>query len=520
MEQVVLSDGKSARNVMNKNQDTSKLSLLERLQAYGESDMLPMHMPGHKRNQDAFPWLSSFGAGIDITEIAGFDNLNDPEDIFYESQKKAAAIWGAKKTFFLVNGSSGGILAAVRAAAGHGENVIVARNCHKSVYNALELCCAIPHYLVPEWDDEFGLYGSIRPEMVSAALDLWRGVKLVVITSPTYDGVCSDIQSIAKVCHAHGAALLVDAAHGAHLGFGDFPESALHLGADLVVQSLHKTMPSLTQTALLHWNSELVDEHHVARQVAVFQSSSPSYILSASIDGCVRYLEEQGDAAFSMWSNALEVFHERVKELKLLRIPGYGKFRKTSRSIFRFDRSKILISTRGSGINGRQLADILRECFHIETEMAAVDYVLAMTGMGDDELRMTRLADALVRIDSELYESLEEGNDSADMVPEAGTGFFRGRGNHFYSIHIPAQGCTVQKAMRSKHVECTPEEAVGRVCAEYVWAYPPGIPILIPGERVDEKIIREMEYMIAHGVDLHSTWGSAPQKLYCLSKIY
>ena len=505
--------------MMDQNNAHQDLTLLDLLQKNSDSDVLPMHMPGHKRNTESFPWLKSLGAGLDITEIAGFDNLNEPEGIFLESQQKAAAIWGAKRTFFLVNGSSCGILAAIRAVAGHGENVIVARNCHKSIYNALELCSAVPHYLLPEWDDEFGIYGSIRPEMVSAALDIWRGAKLVVITSPTYDGVCSDIRVIADICHDHGAVLLVDAAHGAHLGFGSFPESALKLGADLVVQSLHKTMPSLTQTALLHCCGDRVDAEEVARQVAIFQSSSPSYLLSASIDGCVRYLEQYGEEAFAEWTKALEIFDRRANELKVLRLPGFGKFRKTSRAFYDFDRSKILISTRGSEASGRQLMEALRDKYQIELEMSAADYALAMTGMGDDMLRLMRLADALTELDAALYENLDR-NASRDSVAEGERGFFAGGGERMRSLHLPAQACSIHRAMTAKHKACTWEDALGRVCAEYVWAYPPGIPILIPGERIDENILREMEYMTTHGIELHSTWGSAPEKLYCLSKIY
>lgn len=209
------------------------------------------------------------------------------------AQERAATLYGAKYTRFLINGSTCGILAGVRAVTKAGDKVLVARNCHKSVFNAIEICSLTPVYVRPTYFEEYGFYGSVDPKDVEKAFDENGDIKLVVITSPTYEGVISDVQKIADICHAHDAILFVDEAHGAHLGLDKrFEESARQLGADMVVNSLHKTLPSLTQTALLHVLTDRVDMKEIDSNLAVFESSSPSYVLMASIDGCVRFLED------------------------------------------------------------------------------------------------------------------------------------------------------------------------------------------------------------------------------------
>lgn len=226
--------------------------LLSRLEALCQSDTLPMHMPGHKRNLLA-PYLRALGAQLDITEIDGFDNLHAPSGILRQAQARAARLWGAEESYFLVGGSSAGILAGLYAAANRGDEVLIARNAHKSVFHALELCGYRPHFFLPPRIPETGLFGSVTPAQAQAMLDSYPQAKLLLLTSPTYEGVISDIAGIARVCHQRGVILLVDEAHGAHLGLGGgFPGGAVQGGADLVVQSLHKTLPSLTQTAILH----------------------------------------------------------------------------------------------------------------------------------------------------------------------------------------------------------------------------------------------------------------------------
>ncbi len=255
-------------------------SILDRLKQYSDNT-IPMCMPGHKRNVSLpyAEYLSQLSAQLDATEVFGLDNLNMPEGIILESERIAEKLWGTRRSLYLVNGSTGGILAAVYAVIGRGDTVVIARNCHKSVYSALEMTGADAFFIAPNPD------GSVSAKAVELALSLHQNTRLLIITSPTYDGVMSDIAKIARVCEEHGTLFMVDEAHGAHLGLagGIFGESAIHLGAHISVDSLHKTLPSLTGTAILHI-SKKIDDGMVSRieySSAMFMTSSQSYILTA-----------------------------------------------------------------------------------------------------------------------------------------------------------------------------------------------------------------------------------------------
>ncbi len=461
-------------------------TLLERLERYAASDALPMHMPGHKRNTAAFPWLAALGGGLDITEIDGFDNLNDPQELFLELEQRAAKLWGAKESVCLVNGSTVGVLASVRAVLEKGGALLLFRGSHRSMYHAAELVGAETYYLVPETDRELGAWGSVTPEEASAALDAHPDVRLVAVTSPTYEGVVSDIAGIALVCHARGVPLLVDEAHGAHLGFGGFPVGAVRCGADLVVQSLHKTLPSLTQTAVLHIGGGLIDPTDVRRNVAMLQSSSPSYLLSASIAGCVDYLEREGDTAAERWLTALGRFREETRDLKHIQLWSGGP------GAFAFDPSKLVLSA--GGLGGAALLSLLRERSHIELEMAAGRYALAMTGMGDTDASPSRLAEALRTLDQSL-----EVIESPSAVQ---------------AFSLPEKRLPIRAALTAKGAFFAPEDALGRVSGEYIWCYPPGAPLLVPGEVVDRGVLDALE----HGVNVRSTRGGAPERIFCVTE--
>ena len=285
------------------------MDLKQKLLQYGSEDIYPMHMPGHKRNLNMVSMGEPYA--IDITEIHGFDDLHDAKGALAHGMERAAKLFGSEETYYLVNGSSCGILAAITASVEKGDAVLVARNCHKSVYHALELYHLKPRYILPSMDDAFGICGSIMPEDIASALQRHPEVKAVILTSPTYEGIVSDVEAIASIVHGYGIPLIVDEAHGAHFSFSDmFPKSALRLGADLVVQSLHKTLPSLTQTAVLHCNGNLVDRTKLHHRLEIFQSSSPSYIFMTSIDQCVSLLETQGPALFQAYEERLLRFPE------------------------------------------------------------------------------------------------------------------------------------------------------------------------------------------------------------------
>ena len=457
-------------------QDRDDRSLLERLEEHRERGYLSLHMPGHKENESLAPYLRTLSAGLDITELPGFDDLHDPEDVLAESMARASALFGSGESLYQVNGSSGALLAAIRGSTRRGDKVLVARNCHKAIYHGLELCGLEPVYCLPETEPAFGLAGSITPEQAEAALEKHPDVKLVIYPSPTYDGILSDTAGICRIAHARGIPVLVDEAHGAHLGLTEhFPPGAVAQGADLVAASLHKMLPSLTQTAILHISGDLVDHKEVRRQAGIFQSSSPSYLLMASMDGCVRLLEEKRDELFSAWSRRLKEFDELVSGVKHLRLPGHGaEAGRSYPGIYALDPARIVISTRNSALTGVELMRLLREEYRIELEMALDSYAVAMTGPGNDGAMPRRLAEALLKLDERFGPARAE----TPIVP---------------AYAIPPRVMGVEEAARAESEPVPLREAVGRISGGYLWAYPPGIPLAVPGEQVTADLAETAE---------------------------
>ena len=468
-------------------------SLLERLEAHRDGGFLSLHMPGHKENTALAPYLDTLSAGLDITELAGFDDLHAPEGVLAESMARAAALFGSQESLYQVNGSTGALLAAIRGATRREDTVLVARHCHKAVYHALELCALEPVFLLPETEPAFGLAGSVTPAQVEAALAEHPGARLVIYPSPTYDGVLSDTAGICAAAHARGVPVLVDEAHGAHLGLSpSFPSGAAAQGADLVAASLHKMLPSLTQTAILHINGGLVDRREVRRQTGVFQSSSPSYLLMASMDGCVRLLEDRGEELFAAWRRRLEEFDRAVSGLAHLRLLGHGaEAGRSYPGIFDLDPAKVVISTRDSALTGAELMTRLREDFRIELEMALDGYAVAMTGLGTDDTMPRRLAEALLALDRTYGPALSP----KPPLPALG---------------LPPRRMSLEEAARAEGVDLPLSQAVGRVSCGYVWAYPPGIPLVIPGEEITAGLAETLERLHRVGVKLVGTRGRPP----------
>lgn len=477
--------------------------LFRQLIQHSSSGSLPMHMPGHKRNMYAAPYLAALGGEFDITEISGFDNLHQAEGILKQGMDRAARLWGSDASYFLVGGSTCGILAGVHAAARRGGTVLLARNCHQSVYHAIELCGLTPRFLVPPMDDSFGICGSLPPSLVDQALHQHPDTALLIFTSPTYDGVLSDVEAICRIAHDHNVSVLVDEAHGAHLGFSSaFPGGAVKAGADLVIQSLHKTLPSLTQTAIAHLNGTRISQKTFGQSLRMFETSSPSYLLLASIDECVHLLETN-PALFSDWHQALEQFHREIGPLQHLRVLGHGADRaRPHPTLFRLDPGKLLISTLGTPYTGPQLMEQLREQFAIELEMAAAHSALAMTGLGTTEEHLHRLAQALCILDKSWESSRSSSPPGLPSLP------------------LPRQAMPPWAA-RSRQGQLVPmEQAAGHVSGEYLWAYPPGIPLLIPGEVISAPLLEEVRRMNHWGIPVHSTSGGMPNQLLVLEKAH
>ena len=480
--------------------------IMERLIEYTESDAYPFHMPGHKRQEipDGMQRDFSDPYGIDITEIDGFDNLHHAEGILKDAMDEAAAVYGADRSWYLVNGSTCGILSAVFAVTENGGRILTARNCHKAVYHAICLNRLEAEYLYPEEITEFGINGGIRAEDVRKALEKdamrcagnsgnVRGkitkIQAVLITSPTYEGVVSDIRAIADAAHEYGIPLIVDEAHGAHLEYADrchsFPKSALEYGADIVIQSLHKTLPCFTQTAILHVKGKLVDQDRISRYLSMFQTSSPSYLFMAGMERCIRYMDGDGRNEMVRYEKRLEHFMERMEGLQVLEVLDReicGKYR----TVAGWDPSKIVVSTmRAEDFHGEELAETLRRKYHLEMEMTAPEYVIAMTSLMDTEEGFERLGTALLEIDGALRRRKEKGESKGKKrceTPEATES----------KVSHPIRRMLICEAMDADTERTAFQDTVGKVSAEFVYLYPPGIPIIAPGEVFTDAIVEKI----------------------------
>ena len=494
--------------------------LLERLTEYAGSDAYPFHMPGHKRREipDGIPGGFPDPYGIDITEINGFDNLHHAEGILKDAMDEAAAIYGADRSWYLVNGSTCGILSAVFATTENGGKILTARNCHKAVYHAICLNRLEAEYLYPEEITEFGINGGIRAEDVRKALEKdamrcagnsgdVRGkitkIQAVLITSPTYEGVVSDIRAIADAAHEYGIPLIVDEAHGAHLEYADqchsFPKSAFEYGADIVIQSLHKTLPCFTQTAILHVKGKLVDQDRVSRYLSMFQTSSPSYLFMAGMERCIRYMDGDGRNEMVRYEERLEHFMKRMEGLQVLEVLDWEICRKY-RTVAGWDPSKIVVSTmRAEDFHGEELAETLRRKYHLEMEMTAPEYVIAMTSLMDTEEGFERLGTALLEIDGALRHCVEseqqkEKGESKGKkrceTPEATES----------KVSHPIRRMLICEAMDADTERTALQDTVGKVSAEFVYLYPPGIPIITPGEVFTDVIVEKIVAYKAAGL--------------------
>ena len=443
--------------------------LYEKLVEYGESDYYPYHMPGHKRNMKGCPLEEYYKT--DITEIDGFDNLHQAEGILLDVEMRINRIYGSDETFLLINGSTGGILSAVSCAAGTGGKILIARNCHKSVYHGAYLKDYEIRYVYPSISKQFEIGMGIVPEKIRLALEAEEGIAAVVITSPTYEGVVSDVEEIVRIVHDFHIPVIVDEAHGAHLGFYDgFPSSAVKAGADIVIHSQHKTLPSPTQTALLHLSGNLIDRKALKRYLSIYQSSSPAYPLMAGIELCFDLIEKGGQRLFGQMLENWDKMLGRLEDCKAFRIlKRQDVLRQGMKDL---DVGKLVISTKGTKLSGQQLYEILLKKYHLQLEMAGNSYVLAMFTVMDTKEGYERLTKALLELDEQARE--ETYRAEADTEEKQA---------------VLKTSCRIAEAMDAEAEWIGLSESEGRTAAGFVNLYPPGIPVIVPGEIYNDEII-------------------------------
>lgn len=452
-------------------------SLLQQLIRYSGEDYYPMHMPGHKRNKELMKTFDPYA--IDITEIDGFDNLHHAQGIILDLSKRIEAMYHSEKSYLLVNGSTVGLLAGISACVNKGDRILMARNCHKSVYNAVILNELSPVYVYPQMSSTYGIAGGIVPEEIEELLITHTDIHLVVITSPTYEGIISDVGRISEICHSHGALLLVDEAHGSHLGFhSGFHKTSIMEGADIVIHSIHKTLPAFTQSAIIHVRGNEELKQRVALYLGIYETSSPSYVLLAGIDQCISLLESKGEELFCNYHEDLLNFYKDMTCLKHLKVmqplveDGENQGKSAIKAI---DMSKILISVKNTDITGKELASKLLEDYQIQLEMSSFEYALAMTSIADTKEGFCRLKKALIEIDASLCTSSH--SKYADFANR--------------SINCRnEQSMSPARAMNTKQEEIMLEQAEGRIAAAQIVVYPPGIPVVAAGERISKQSIQ------------------------------
>lgn len=434
------------------------------LSKYCQRDIVPMHMPGHKRNPLC---TMSDPYSFDVTEVPGVDDLHHPEEMIRDLMDDLTKWYDSEQTYLLVNGSTCGILSAVTACCYPGDKILVARNCHKSVYNAIKLLGLRPVYVYPRRLEgamgELGVAGEIEVSEVRRLLKENPEVRCVMITSPTYEGIVSDIAGIAEAVHEKNIPLVVDEAHGAHFNWlPTFPETAVRQGADLVIESLHKTLPAFTQTAVLHRTGNRIREDRLLWALQTYQSSSPSYVLMASIAKCFEYVQKEETFSSAHFVKNLNRFYEKVKNLQKLELVYCEGM----------DRSKIVVSTARTELTGQQLEEILLEHYGIQLEMSCGNYALGMATICDTAENFSRFAAALCDLDRSLSYA-EKGAERTFT----------------YDVKPPEQRMYSYEAERLPLKEVPLAEAAGQTAAKDVYLYPPGVPFAVAGEIFSQEMV-------------------------------
>jgi arginine decarboxylase len=468
----------------------SETPLFDALLEYVDRDTVPFHVPGHKKGvgmeEDFKKFIGENPFKIDVTVFKLVDSLHHPTGPIKKAQELAADAYGADASFFSIHGTSGAIQAMIMSVVSAGDTIIVPRNVHKSITAGIILSGAVPVYMQPELDRKIGVANGVTPETVKETLEKHPEAKAVLIINPTYYGVATDIKKIVDIVHSFDIPLIVDEAHGPHLTFNDkLPTSAIEAGADICSQSTHKIIGALTQCSLLHVNSKRVDLHRVQQVLNLLQTTSPSYILMASLDCSRKQIALYGK---ELLDSTIELSDYARNEIN--KIPGFYCFGKEilgRPGVFALDPTKITITCRDLGITGYDLDMILSNKYHIQMELSDLYNVLAVGSFGDTKENIDKLLHALREISIEYSSKNTVKPDFID-IPD-----------------IPEQVLIPREAFNSSKVSVPLKDSIGMVSGEFLLAYPPGIPILCPGEKVTEDIINYVQKLKDAGLYVQGT---------------
>jgi len=450
--------------------------LFTALTKHAEKNPVQFHIPGHKKGNGMDPDFREFigknALSIDLINIAPLDDLHLPKGIIKESQELAAKAFGADYTFFSVQGTSGAIMAMIMSVCEPGDKILVPRNVHKSIMSAIVFSGAIPIFIHPEVDSYFGISHGITPESIERALILHPDTRAVLVINPTYYGISGDLEKIVKIAHSRNTPVLVDEAHGAHIHFHrELPLSAMEAGADMAATSMHKLGGSLTQSSILNLRGNLVSHKRVQSVLSMLTTTSTSYLLLASLDVARKLLATEGQALLEDTIRKAEEIRSKINQIDHLYCMG--------REILEFstavtmDTTKLLISVKELGITGYKAEKWLRNRFNIEVELSDLYNILCIITPGDSEENLFTLVHALRELSRENKVQMDKRVDSSVLLPE-----------------IPSLALAPRDAFYAETEVIPFGQSAGRIIAEFVMVYPPGIPIFIPGEIITEDNIK------------------------------
>ena len=467
--------------------DQRRAPIFEALERYKSMRIVPFDVPGHKRgkgNPELTKFLGEKCLTVDVNSMKPLDNLCHPVSVIKEAEELAARAFGAQHAFFMVNGTTSAVQSMIMSVCKRGDKIIMPRNVHRSAINALIISGAVPVYVNPSINKQLGIPLGMSVADVKKAIEQNPDAKAVLVNNPTYYGICSDLRTITKLAHQHGMKVLVDEAHGTHFYFGEnLPVSAMAAGADMAAVSMHKTGGSLTQSSFLLSNHPDLHQGYIRQIINLTQTTSGSYLLLSSLDLSRRNLALHGKEIFARVKELAQYAREEINKLG-----GFYAFSSElidGDAIFDFDTTKLSVHTRDIGLAGIEVYDLLRDEYDIQIEFGDIGNILAIISVGDNMFVMERLISAMAEI-KRIYQK-----DKAGMY------------DHEYIN--PEVVMTPQEAFYAAKRAMPIEQSAGQICSEFVMCYPPGIPILAPGERITQEILDYIAYAKEKGCFLTGT---------------
>ncbi|MCR5283449.1 MAG: aminotransferase class I/II-fold pyridoxal phosphate-dependent enzyme [Lachnospiraceae bacterium] len=471
--------------------------IYEALEAFRKQRIVPFDVPGHKRgrgNPELVELLGERCLSLDVNSMKPLDNLGHPTSVIRRAEELVADAFGAAHAFLMVNGTTSSVQAMILSVCKAGDKIILPRNVHKSVINALILCGAVPVYVPAKVNDRIGIALGMAPDMVKKVMDENPDATAVFINNPTYYGICSDLEQITKLAHERGMKVLVDEAHGTHLYFGEeLPISGIKAGADLTAVSMHKSGGSLTQSSILLCGPDM-DPEYVRQVINLTQTTSASYLLLSSLDISRRNLALRGRESFERVTRMAQYARDEINEIG--GYYAYGRELIDGKDVYDFDETKLLVYTRDIGLTGIEVYDLLRDEYDIQIEFGDIGNILAYISIGDRQQDIERLVGALEDIKFSFSKEAEHIEVGDFIQPE----MVRSPRESFYA--------------KKEQIPIT--KAAGRISGEMLMCYPPGIPILTPGELVTEEIVTYIEFAREKGCSLQGTIDSDAEKLCVL----